>query len=207
MLKAHEGSHDAAGTAGAGRYADDELDFIEETSIYPRRLAHAAFCELFGRAVSFQAYKSLCARRGWRTGRTGQYEKGGRPAKYKPIGTERRSEEGYVERKIHDGLPLQSRWRGVHLINWEALHGQVPDGHCLKCLDGDRANTDPSNWACIPRAMMPRLCGRHGRGYDDAPAALKPVILATAELEHRARVACREKATGIPTRKAKHERL
>lgn len=199
------------------RYADDELDFIEKTSTLPRREAHAAFCALFGRTdVSLNNYKALCARMGWLTGRTGQFDaghvpankgkkmpfnensartrfkkghRGGRAAEnYKPIGTERLSKEGYMERKIHDGLPLQSRWRGVHMIEWEALNGPIPDGHCLKCIDGNKANTDPANWTCIPRAMLPRLIGRHGIAYDDAPATLKPIIMAHAKLEQAIRL-------------------
>ena len=63
---------------------------------------------------------------------------------YKPIGTERLSKDGYVERKIHDGMPLQSRWRAVHLIRWEESNGKLPKGMCLKCLDGNRQNTDPA---------------------------------------------------------------
>lgn len=108
-------------------------------------------------------------------------------ANYKPIGTERLSKKGYLERKLHDGLPLQSRWRGVHRIRWEEANGPQPKGHCLKCLDGDRRNTDPSNWELIPRAMMPRLVvGKYGHGfdYDAAPAELKPTILAIAKLKH-----------------------
>jgi hypothetical protein len=106
---------------------------------------------------------------------------------YKPIGTERVSRDGYVERKIHDRLPLQSRWRAVHLIEWERINGPLPKGHALKCLDGDRTNVHPSNWEAIPRALLPRLNGRFGRGYDSAPAAVKPTILAVAKLEHGAR--------------------
>lgn len=106
---------------------------------------------------------------------------------YKPIGTERLSKEGYIERKIHDGLPLQSRWRSVHVIRWEADNGPVPEGMALKCLDGDRSNTDPANWEPVPRAMLPRLAGTHGRGYDSAPDELKPTMMAIAKLEYHAR--------------------
>lgn len=105
---------------------------------------------------------------------------------YKPIGSERLSKNGYLERKIHDGMPLQSRWRSVHLVRWEEIHGRIPKGMALKCLDGDKLNTDPSNWALVPRGMLPRLNGIHGRGYDAAPAALKPAILAITKLEHAA---------------------
>lgn len=110
---------------------------------------------------------------------------------YKPIGTERVSVDGYLERKIHDGMPLQSRWRLVHLIEWEAKHGPVPKGHALKCLDGNKQNTDPSNWECIPRALLPRLAGgnryRRVLPYDDAAPEVRPAILAIAKLEHAAR--------------------
>lgn len=108
---------------------------------------------------------------------------------YKPIGTERMSKSGYLKRKIHDGMPLQSRWRAVHLLNWEQVNGPLPKGQCLKCLDGDRLNCDPANWIAIPRALLTRLAGgRWGRvPYDQAPAEIRPVLMAIARLEHAAR--------------------
>lgn len=103
---------------------------------------------------------------------------------YKPIGTERMSKDGYLERKIHDGMPLQSRWRAVHLIEWEAVNGPIPDGHCLKCLDGNRLNTAPANWKPIPRGMLPHLSARFGMQYDEAAPEVKPVIMTIAKLKH-----------------------
>lgn len=109
---------------------------------------------------------------------------------WKPIGTERVSENGYIERKVHDDLPLRSRWRAAHLIEWETLHGPLPANHVLKCLDGDRTNTDPANWAAVPRAMLPRLAAaKRGIAYDSAPDELKPVLMAVARLEQAAREA------------------
>ncbi|MBW8638970.1 HNH endonuclease [Hoeflea sp. WL0058] len=203
------------------RYSEEELRFIKAKSKLPRRKAHAAFCKRFGRTdVTFENYHALCKRKGWKTGRTGCFEKGHVPANagkkmpfnansartqfkkgnrtgvaldnWKPIGSERLTDYGYLERKIHDGMPLQSRWRAIHLINWEERHGPVPEGHCLKCLDGDKTNVDADNWECIPRAMMPRLAGRWTQGYDDAPDELKPVIMATAKLEHVSRQKAKE---------------
>lgn len=120
----------------------------------------------------------------------GQGRSGFAVALYKPIGTERVSEGGYLERKIHDGMPLQSRWRFVHLIEWEKLNGPLPAGHCLKCLDNDKTNTDPSNWELIPRALVPRLNGgRHKRlpVYSDVAPELRPAVLAAAKIEHKIR--------------------
>lgn len=107
---------------------------------------------------------------------------------WKPIGTERLSKDGYIERKVNDSLPLRGRWRAVHLVRWEEIHGPLPKGYALKCLDGERQNTDPSNWKLIPRGLLPRLNGGRGKrlAYDDAPAELKPTVMAIAELAHAA---------------------
>lgn len=198
-------------------YLPQELAWIEMRKEMPRRELYAMFCARWERSdVSFGTFKSLCKRKGWMTGRTGCFEKGAVPANkgkkmpfntnsaatrfkkgqksgraaalYKPIGTERLSRDGYLERKIHDGLPLQSRWRAVHLIRWEETNGPVPEGYALKCLDGNRTNTDPGNWQPIPRGMLPRLNGRWtGLKFDDAPNELKPTIMAVAKLQHTAR--------------------
>lgn len=202
-------------------YSDEERSFLEWRQAFSRRELHAAFVARFGRTdIKLDDIKALCSRNGWLTGRTGGFEKGSTPfnkgkphpargravetqfkkgcmagaaaAKYKPIGTERLTKDGYLERKVHDDLPLRSRWQLVHVLLWEELNGPIPKGQALKCLDGDRRNTTPSNWRPVPRALLARLGGRYGRGYDAAPSELKPTILAIAELEHAARERGRE---------------
>jgi hypothetical protein len=197
-------------------YSDEQLAWIKACSDLPRAELHALFVQVFGRQdVSRQNLTALCKRNGWLTGRTGRFQKGQAPrnqdylpkmieagkatrfkkgcrtgranALYKPIGTERITRDGYRERKVNDDLPLQRRWRAVHLQEWEAVNGPLPAGHALKCLDGNKTNTDPSNWSCVPRALLPRLNGRFGRDYDTAPVELKPTIMAIAKLEHKAR--------------------
>jgi hypothetical protein len=108
---------------------------------------------------------------------------------WKPIGTERLSKDGYLERKINNDLPLQARWRAVHLIRWEEINGPIPEGQALKCLDSNKSNTSPANWKAVPRAILPKLAGKWAAiAYDDAPAELKPTIMAIAELEQAARI-------------------
>lgn len=201
------------------RYSADELAWIEEHREMRLPDLHRFFVMFFDRSdVSADAIKALRTRKGWKTGRTGCFERGqaswnkglhytapgsekgwfrkgerrGVAVKlYKPIGTERLSKDGYLERKIHDGMPLQSRWRAVHLVNWEAVNGPLPKGICLKCLDGERSNLAPDNWEAIPRALLPRLNGGKGRrlAFDDAEPAIKPAIMAIAKLQHGARAA------------------
>ncbi|MGR3452911.1 HNH endonuclease [Pseudooceanicola sp.] len=199
-------------------YSEEELDWIRSHCDLTRRVLHREFVERFGRAdVELDHIKALCTRNGWKTGRTGQYRKGQQPANkgkkmpYHPnsartrfkkgnrphtwrgAGHERIDEkDGYVIMIVEETNP----WTGAptrpvlkHKHFWEQLYGPVPEGHCLKCMDGDKTNTDPSNWVAIPRAMLPRLNGRFGRDFDSAPAELKPVILETARLEYEAREA------------------
>lgn len=199
-------------------YSDAELFWIQDNSKRQRREAHAEFVELWNRPdVSLSNFNALCKRNGWMTGRTGcfakgqaahnkgkkmpfnpnsartQFKKGRLPHNTRGAGHERiDSKDGYVIMIVDEPNP----WTGAktrpvhkHRYLWEKLNGPVPEGHRLKCLDGDKTNTDPSNWEAIPAAMAPRLNGRFGRGYDDAPAELKPTIMLTAKLEHAAREA------------------
>lgn len=122
-----------------------------------------------------------------------QFKKGNRPQNTKKPGDEYVSaKDGYTylciaEQNPHTGF--EHRFVMKHLHLWEQENGPVPEGHCLKSRDGNRSNTDPSNWICIPRALLPRLAGRWSIPYDQAPDELKPAVLATARLEHAAREA------------------
>ena len=200
-------------------YTPSELQWIEARKSEPRRALHAAFVAEWNRYdVNFDNFKALCTRKGWKTGRTGCFEKGAIPPNkgkkgicapgsekgwfkpgrrggrakdnYKPIGTERVAKGGYIQRKVNDDLPLQRRWRMVHVINWEARHGPIPEGHALKCRDGNRQNTDAGNWELVPRAILPRLAAaKKGINYDEAAPELRPTLMAAARLEHAIREA------------------
>lgn len=192
-------------------YSDRELAWIEANSALPRREAHARFLETFGRTdVTLENLTSLFKRMGWHTGRSGQFAKGQAPANKgkkmpfnpksaatrfrpghrphnsKPVGHERVSVEGYIEVSVAETNPHTGagrRYVQKHRRLWEIENGPVPEGHCLKCLDGNKLNTDPSNWECIPRSMLPRLNNQWGRAYDDAAPEVKPTIMAVAKLE------------------------
>lgn len=198
-------------------FSQSELNWIEARKTTVRRVAHAEFVKRFDRPdVSLTNYAALCKRKGWFTGRNGQFvlgqiahnkgqkmafnansartqfKKGHRPSNRVPLWSERVDNDGYVEMKVplqnpHTGHP--TRFMHKHRYLWEQQNGPLPDGMCLKNLDGDKANTDPANWEAIPRALLPRLNGRFGRGFDAAPPEAKPVILTIAKLEHKARIA------------------
>lgn len=208
-------------------YSETELWWIEGHRDLPRKEAYALFCKTFARDdVIFDNFKALCTRKGWTTGRTGRFEKGSVPANKgktmpfnansaktqfkkgqlphntKHLGHERVCKDGYVEISVDETNPhagYERRYVLKHRWLWEKANGPVPDGHVLKCLDGDRTNTDPANWVAIPRAMLPRLAGRQDLGklgYDEASPELKPIILTTAQLEHAGRQARKDMPKG-----------
>ncbi|MDP2410399.1 MAG: HNH endonuclease signature motif containing protein [Pseudolabrys sp.] len=175
---------------------------------------HAGFCAKFGRKdVTATNLNALRKRKGWKTGRSGCFVKGivpankGKTMPYHPnsartrfkkgnlphntnyAGHERVSKDGYVEISVQQTNPhtgFERRYVLKHRWIWEQANGPIPEGMCLKCK-GDQLNTDPANWELVPRALLPRLNGRFGRGYDAAPAELKPTIMAVAKLEHHLR--------------------
>lgn len=195
-------------------WSSAQLAFIRRRKKMARRKLYAAFVAEFRRStVSFDTFKSLCKRIGCLTGRSGRFERGHVPATtgkkmpYNPnsartqfkkgrlphntkyAGHERVSKEGYVEVSVDETNPhtgFERRYVLKHRWLWERTHGPVPEGMVLKCKR-DRLDTDPSNWELVPRAFLPRLNGRFGRGYDAALDALKPTIMAIAKLEHQVR--------------------
>ncbi|QEL26831.1 HNH endonuclease [Bosea sp. F3-2] len=123
-----------------------------------------------------------------------QFQKGARPHTYRGAGHERIDEkDGYVVMIVEETNP----WTGAatrpvlkHRYLWEQVNGPLPESHCLKCLDGDKTNTDPANWQAIPRGVLPRLNGGRFKkriAFDAAPSELKPTIMAVARLEHALR--------------------
>jgi hypothetical protein len=128
-----------------------------------------------------------------------QFKKGQMPSTFRGHGHEYiDNKDGYVWLIVEDDAPRprstpNRRTRSVlkHRYLWEQANGPIPPGHVLKCLTGDKSNCEPSNWRLIPQALLPRLAGRWGLGYDQAPDELKPVLLQTALVDHAAREARR----------------
>jgi len=194
-------------------YGADELAWIEKHKSLPQRKAYDLFLDKFNRQdVSFTNYRALCKRKGWKTGRTGcfssghvpdnkgkkmpfnansaatQFKKGQSPHNTKHAGHENITKGGYVEISVNETNPHTGygrRYVHKHRHIWEKENGPIPDGMCLKCLDGDKTNTALSNWELISRSMLPRLNNRWGRNYDTAQPEIKPTIMAVAKLEQK----------------------
>ncbi len=61
---------------------------------------------------------------------------------YVPIGSERISKDGYLERKVNDDHPVPvRRWVAVHRLVWESANGPIPGGHVV-CFRPGRKTAD-----------------------------------------------------------------
>lgn len=202
----------------AGRrrlFSKTEVEWLRDNCTLPPTEYLSQFLIEFSRTdVTAAQIKTLRKAQGWKTGRTGHFEKGtapwskGKKLPFNPgsartqfkkgvsplntkyAGHERvRKADGYIEISVEETTPhtgFERRYVLKHKWLWEQKHGPVPDGMALKCK-GHRLNTDPANWELVPRGLLPRLNGKSGRGYDAAPDDLKPMIMAVAKLEHRVR--------------------
>lgn len=99
---------------------------------------------------------------------------------YKPIGTERISKDGYLERKINDDLPLQARWRSVHLIEWEKANGPLPKGFAVCFVNGDKTDRRLENYALVSRRDLMARNTIH-----NLPPAIKGAITVLGQLKRR----------------------
>jgi len=206
------------------KYTAEELAWIKQRRKMARRKAHQKFCEKFDRSdVTLTNYTALCKRNGWLTGRTGCYEKGSlswnegkkmpynantartqfkkgnKPHNTNHLGHERiDNKDGYVYISVAETNPqtgYDRRYVLKHKYLWEQKNGKLEKGMCLKCLDGDRQNTCPSNWEAIPRGVLPFLNGHRGHSYEDVPGELKPTVLALAKVKYAKSKASKGAAT------------
>ena len=106
--------------------------------------------------------------KGWQAG--GDSEKtrfktghrGGKAAElYQPIGTERVTKDGYLQRKVNDDMPLQRRWKMVHNLVWEEHRGPIPRGHIVTFRNGKKDDIRIDNLELLSRAENMRRNSVH----------------------------------------------
>lgn len=68
-----------------------------------------------------------------------------------PIGSERVTEDGYLQRKITDTGYSPRDWKSVHIILWEKHHGPVPPDHVVVFENGDKTKIEIDN---LPQELV-----------------------------------------------------
>jgi len=151
------------------QYSEQELQWLSDNRQLTISEYHSQFVELFSRPdIEAKNLHALRKRKGWKTGRTGRFEKGNvphpdakpkgpnktsfkkgaMPHNWKTVGSTRVNVDGYVEVKIQE----PRTWVQLHTIIWSAAHGDIPEGHCVVFVDGDKTNIKLSNLELISRS-------------------------------------------------------
>lgn len=101
-----------------------------------------------------------------------RFKKGQLPPNWKPIGSERVTKDGYLQRKLTDtGYPPRD-WVPVSHIEWEKHNGRpVPKGHAVVFKDGNSRNFAGDNLELISRAALMRR-----NSYLNLPEPLPQII-------------------------------
>lgn len=83
-----------------------------------------------------------------------QFKKGQKPHTWKPIGTERLSQEGYLQRKMADTGCTRRDYVPVHHLIWKEAGRDIPEGFRLSFKDKNKANITLENLELVSYAEM-----------------------------------------------------
>lgn len=85
-------------------------------------------------------------------GKETQFKPGHIPHTIKPIGAERISPDGYLERKVTNDGPARFHYKFVHRLIWEEAYGPIPDAHKVTFKNGNRLDIRLENLELITNA-------------------------------------------------------
>jgi hypothetical protein len=187
-------------------YTPEQRQFIFDHHVGRSRAEMAdLFNRRFGANMTVVQVKAFVANRHLNSGLTGRFEKGqippnkgtkgltganrtsfkkgDIPSNTRQLYAERISKDGYVEIKVPEKNPYTgcpTRFRLKHIWIWEQSHGKIPVSHAILFKDGNPLHCALDNLMLIKRSELLRL-NKHG--YKEAPAEIKPTVLALAKLE------------------------
>lgn len=93
-----------------------------------------------------------------------RFKKGQRPHTWNPIGHERVSKDGYLERKMTDTGTTRVDYVFVHRLIWLEAGNTIPPGHIVVFKDGNKSNLAIGNLECISRQENMRRNTYHQYG-------------------------------------------
>ena len=91
-----------------------------------------------------------------RSGET-QFKKGYSPHNYLPVGSIRKTSDGYWQKKMTDTGYPPNDWVMVSHLIWQELNGPLPDGYVIKYMDDNKDNLNPGNLQAMSREDCARL--------------------------------------------------
>lgn len=92
--------------------------------------------------------------KGWKAGGRSaetRFKKGQKPHTWHPIGHERITDDGYLQRKMTDTRCTRRDYVNVHWLLWIEHYGPIPPGHLIVFKDRNPRNIAIENLECINR--------------------------------------------------------
>lgn len=133
-------------------------------------------------------FLTLGAKHRFAKGHETQFKKGFTPHNWKPIGTERVA-DGYLQRKMTDTGSALRDYVPVHHLVWREAGREIPKGHVLIFVDGNRRNFDINNLQIKSRADMMKRNTMH-----NYPKEISQAMLMRGVLNRRINKLLKEKA-------------
>jgi hypothetical protein len=93
--------------------------------------------------------------KGWQSGGRSaetRFKPGNKPHTWRPIGHERITDEGYLQRKLTDTGHTRRDYVNVHWLLWIEHHGPIPPGMLIVFKDRNPRNIVIDNLECISRS-------------------------------------------------------
>ena len=207
-----------------GLFSQEQAEFIcREYRRRPLVELADAVNDCFGTSFTTAQMRAFTKNHNVRSGRTGRfepghktwnsgmkgYEAGGRSKEtrfqpgsppesarnYRPIGSVRVNDDGYLERKVTDDQSIAParRWVGEHRLLWEAEKGPIPESHAVVFLDGDPLNLELENLRCVHRGVLARM---NKRGLSKTLGDARKAAIFACEIEDTAARKLEEIACG-----------
>lgn len=142
------------------------------SSVYQRALSHGqkkddaylaspAACRLRAGDVRGAAFRFTKGQKSWNEGTKGvmkpnrtSFPKGHRPHTWRPVGSERVLEDGYLQIKVTDTGYTPRDWRMVHVLVWEDWNGPLPKGCVIVFRNRDKTDIRLENLECVTRQQL-----------------------------------------------------
>lgn len=83
-----------------------------------------------------------------------RFKPGRVPHTWLPVGSERFSKEGYLERKMTDTGVTRHDFVPVHRLVWIEHNGPIPAGHAIAFKDGNKTHIAIDNLELLTRAQL-----------------------------------------------------
>lgn len=99
-----------------------------------------------------------------------RFKPGNKPHTWHPLGHERLSKEGYLQRKMADTGCTRKDYVPVHHLVWKEAGREIPPGHALTFRDGNKRNFALENLELVARAELMRRNSYHNYPKEVAQA-------------------------------------